>query len=170
MHILSARKCFSSLAEVRNSHLVFFLAHFLFDIKLIFAVLQTPCDDILDVVIAVIERYMNIWAAMDIVNEIGEELFKKHQALRLEHKRCRSLFTLLSSLSSAGCLAESAHHQIESEVMFDAQVSLGDMHGRWIKPERATVSTSPNRWNDTSLSFTSTNNGPHARNFGRTSG
>ncbi|KAF8706022.1 Transcription mediator complex subunit Med12, partial [Rhizoctonia solani] len=89
--------------------------------KLIFAVLQSPCDDILDVVIAVIERYTNIWVAMDIMNEIGEELFKKHQALHLEHKHCRSLFTLLGSLSSAGSLPESAHHQIESEVNFITQ-------------------------------------------------
>ncbi|GAB1521557.1 RNA polymerase II mediator complex subunit [Rhizoctonia solani] len=103
VQILSARKCFSSIAE------------------LIFAVLQSPCDDILDVVIAVIERYTNIWVAMDIMNEIGEELFKKHQALHLEHKHCRSLFTLLGSLSSAGSLPESAHHQIESEVNFITQ-------------------------------------------------
>src|SRR5687767_15155176 len=66
---------------------------------------------------------MNIWTAMDIVNEIGEELFKKHQALRSEHKRCRPLFTLLSYLSSAGYLAQDAHHQIESEISFEAQVS-----------------------------------------------
>ncbi|KAG9119415.1 RNA polymerase II mediator complex subunit [Ceratobasidium sp. 392] len=58
---------------------------------------------------------------MDIVNEIGEELFKKHQTLRAEHKRYRSLFTLLSYLSSAGYLAQDAHHQIESEISFEAQ-------------------------------------------------
>ncbi|CAE6502670.1 unnamed protein product [Rhizoctonia solani] len=103
VQIFSARKCFSSMAE------------------LIFAVLQSNCDDTLDVVIAVIERYMNIWVAMDIMNEIGEELFKKHQALRLEHKHCRSLFTLLESLSSTGSLPEGAHHQIESEVAFITQ-------------------------------------------------
>ncbi|CAE7226860.1 unnamed protein product [Rhizoctonia solani] len=103
VQIFAARKCFSSMAE------------------LIFAVLQSPCDDILDVVIAVIERYMNIWVAMDIMNEIGEELFKKHQALRLEHKHCRSLFTLLGLLSSTGSLPDGAHHQIESEVAFITQ-------------------------------------------------
>ncbi|KAB5588281.1 Med12 domain containing protein [Ceratobasidium theobromae] len=103
VHLLSARKCFSSIAE------------------LIFAVLQSSCDEILGVVIAVVERYMNIWAAMDVVNEVGEELFKKHQALRSEDKPCRSLFALLSTLSSSGCLPESAHHQIESEVSFSAQ-------------------------------------------------
>ncbi|KAJ1304311.1 hypothetical protein OPQ81_005471 [Rhizoctonia solani] len=103
VQILSARKCFSSMAE------------------LIFAVLQSSCDNILDVVIAVIERYTNIWAAMDVMNEIGEELFKKHEALRSEHKHCRSLFTLLESLSSTGSLPESAHHQIESEVAFISQ-------------------------------------------------
>ncbi|KAG9095716.1 RNA polymerase II mediator complex subunit [Ceratobasidium sp. 370] len=103
VHILSARKCFSSIAE------------------LVLAVLQVPCDDVLDLLIAVIERYMNIWAAMDIVNEISEELFKKHQALRSEHKRCRPLFTLLSHLSSAGYLVQDAHHQIESEISFEAQ-------------------------------------------------
>ncbi|QRW21284.1 mediator complex subunit Med12 [Rhizoctonia solani] len=82
VQILSARKCFSSIAE------------------LIFAVLQSPHG---------------------LMNEIGEELFKKHQALHLEHKHCRSLFTLLGSLSSAGSLPESAHHQIESEVNFITQ-------------------------------------------------
>jgi hypothetical protein len=99
-----------------NSSLTYF--------KLIFAVLQSQCDDTLDIVIAVIERYTNIWVAMDIMNEIGEELFKKHQALRSEHKHCRSLFTLLGSLSSTGFLPESAHHQIESEVAFITQVGL----------------------------------------------
>ncbi|KAH7339351.1 hypothetical protein B0J17DRAFT_705466 [Rhizoctonia solani] len=103
VQILSARKCFSSMAE------------------LIFAVLQSQSNDILDVVIAVIDRYTNIWMAMDIMNEIGEELFKKHQALRSEHKRCRSLFTILESLSSTGYLPESAHHQIESEIAFITQ-------------------------------------------------
>ncbi|CAE6538597.1 unnamed protein product [Rhizoctonia solani] len=103
VQIFSARKCFSSMAE------------------LIFTVLRSHCDDILDVVIAVIERYMNIWVAMDIVSEIGEELFKKHQILRSEYKHCRSLFTLLESLSSTGSLPEGIHHQIESEVAFIAQ-------------------------------------------------
>jgi hypothetical protein len=88
----------------------------------VLAVLQVPCEDILDTVVAVIDRYMNIWTAMDIVNEIGEEVFKKHQALRFKHQRCRSLFTLLSYLSSGGYLAEDAHHQMESEITFDAQV------------------------------------------------
>ncbi|KAF8756928.1 Transcription mediator complex subunit Med12 [Rhizoctonia solani] len=105
-----ARPKYGLSASTREGLLTYF--------KLIFAVLQSPCDDILDVVIAVIERYTNIWVAMDIMNEIGEELFKKHQALHLEHKHCRSLFTLLGSLSSAGSLPESAHHQIESEVNF----------------------------------------------------
>ncbi|KAG8742716.1 RNA polymerase II mediator complex subunit [Ceratobasidium sp. 414] len=103
IHILSARKCFSNMAE------------------LVLAVIQVPCDDVLDLLIAVIERYMNIWTAMDIVNEIGEELFKKHQALRSEQKRCRPLFALLSHLSPAGYLAQDAHHQIESEISFEAQ-------------------------------------------------
>ncbi|KAG8709991.1 RNA polymerase II mediator complex subunit [Ceratobasidium sp. 395] len=89
--------------------------------ELVIAVFQGPCDDILDLLIAVIERYMNIWTAMDIMSEIGEELFKKHQELRAEHRRCRSLFTVLSYLSSAKYLAEDAHHQVESEISFDAQ-------------------------------------------------
>ncbi|QRV93786.1 mediator complex subunit Med12 [Ceratobasidium sp. AG-Ba] len=103
VQILSARKCFASIAE------------------LVIAVLQGPCEEILDLVVAVVERYMSIWTAMDIVGELGEDLFKKHQALRAGRKRCRPLFALLSHLSSGGYLAQEAHHQIESEISFEAQ-------------------------------------------------